>query len=666
MTFGLWQWPAILLIGLCAGCSGSSSVGSTSNNPAPPTPGANQPPTASFSATPTTGAAPLRVRVNAFTSTDTDGAVVAYTWNFGDSTAGVDAVTEHTYTQIGNYTVMLTVRDNAGAEATATRQIRVTDATTACAPGAITAACSCGGASRTSGYCCNDTWFDPNYATLTNGCPTAAAFRYVDPAHPSANDANPGTAVAPWATLGRAVWGSQSYNAPHATAALQAGQVAIVRSGTHRSIGKGSRNDPVFNPVNAGTAGAPIVFKAVGNVSIEPQIGYEGMVQSATATSVQFASDADANNDTYAGWSVRIVSGTGAGQLRKIAQTQSPGQQYVTAGSYNGLTRTATLQAAWTTVPDTTSRVTLTRHGTLVGAYNRNHIVWDGFRVIERDSYAPDTGPVVIWGASNVSLLHLEIIGTPLTPQFDNHNGVRIEGSNDSRVSSCDISGFRSTGATLNNFQNEAGMMIYGGQGGVIENNRVHQVHSGIFPKGANGSNLRIRHNIVHDAAQSFRVSYHSNVDIHQNIVYDADMAIRSAEGNSGIRFYNNVTYRTASGPNNWFGSDGIDFFNNVYLDVTRPYDYEGALGNFTSDHNHYYNYTAFRTGNWSDRLGAWQQQMNRDSQSTESDPLFVDPANLDFRLQSGSPLANGGRGGAYPSVRGAYVAGDEVIGPRQ
>jgi PKD repeat protein len=45
-------------------------------------------------------------------STDTDGTIVSYLWNFGDSTTGTGVSPTHTYTIPGNYTVILTVTDN--------------------------------------------------------------------------------------------------------------------------------------------------------------------------------------------------------------------------------------------------------------------------------------------------------------------------------------------------------------------------------------------------------------------------------------------------------------------------------------------------------------------------------------------------------------------------
>ncbi|MBF0099538.1 MAG: PKD domain-containing protein [Desulfobacterales bacterium] len=51
--------------------------------------------------------------------TDSDGSIVSYHWNFGDSTNASENTTTHTYTQSGTYTVTLTVTDNKGATATA-------------------------------------------------------------------------------------------------------------------------------------------------------------------------------------------------------------------------------------------------------------------------------------------------------------------------------------------------------------------------------------------------------------------------------------------------------------------------------------------------------------------------------------------------------------------
>ncbi|MES9975296.1 nitrous oxide reductase family maturation protein NosD [Candidatus Thiodiazotropha sp. LNASS1] len=71
----------------------------------------------------------------------------------------------------------------------------------------------------------------------------------------------------PWASLGRAAWGSTSLTNTNTGQAARAGDVVIVRSGSYNvSSGTGERYIPVYNPANSGTSGNPIVFRAEGNV----------------------------------------------------------------------------------------------------------------------------------------------------------------------------------------------------------------------------------------------------------------------------------------------------------------------------------------------------------------------------------------------------------------
>lgn len=89
-------------------------------------PGGNQNPTASFTAMPNSGPAPLLVNFNAGASTDPDGSIVSYSWVFGDGGTGTGVAPSHTYTTAGAYNVMLTVTDDDGAVGTAVATITVT------------------------------------------------------------------------------------------------------------------------------------------------------------------------------------------------------------------------------------------------------------------------------------------------------------------------------------------------------------------------------------------------------------------------------------------------------------------------------------------------------------------------------------------------------------
>jgi PKD repeat protein len=73
-------------------------------------------PTASFSATPTSGAAPLTVQ---FSDTSTGGPT-AWAWDFGDGGSSTSQSPSHVYAAAGTYTVQLTVSNSGGSD-TATR-----------------------------------------------------------------------------------------------------------------------------------------------------------------------------------------------------------------------------------------------------------------------------------------------------------------------------------------------------------------------------------------------------------------------------------------------------------------------------------------------------------------------------------------------------------------
>ena len=68
----------------------------------------------------------LKVSVDGSTSTDTDGTVSSYAWDFGDGTSGTGKTTSHTYSSGGTYSVVLTVTDDGGATDSVTHSVTAT------------------------------------------------------------------------------------------------------------------------------------------------------------------------------------------------------------------------------------------------------------------------------------------------------------------------------------------------------------------------------------------------------------------------------------------------------------------------------------------------------------------------------------------------------------
>lgn len=74
---------------------------------------------------PYTGTVGSLVALNGSGSSDPDGTIVAYDWDFGDSSTGTGVTPSHTYAAPGTYTVTLTVTDNDGATDTATTTVGI-------------------------------------------------------------------------------------------------------------------------------------------------------------------------------------------------------------------------------------------------------------------------------------------------------------------------------------------------------------------------------------------------------------------------------------------------------------------------------------------------------------------------------------------------------------
>jgi hypothetical protein len=83
------------------------------------------PPVASFVATPTNPVFGQNVAFDGSPSFDPDGTVVFWSWSFGDNVFSGGQFTNHIYNTPGNYTVVLTVTDNAGLSASKSSIVNV-------------------------------------------------------------------------------------------------------------------------------------------------------------------------------------------------------------------------------------------------------------------------------------------------------------------------------------------------------------------------------------------------------------------------------------------------------------------------------------------------------------------------------------------------------------
>jgi PKD repeat protein len=85
----------------------------------------NDPPVASFTISSNYCIVGGTVNFDASGSSDPDGSISTYSWNFGDNTIGSGQTTTHAYAAAGTYTVTLTITDDGGDTATSTITVTV-------------------------------------------------------------------------------------------------------------------------------------------------------------------------------------------------------------------------------------------------------------------------------------------------------------------------------------------------------------------------------------------------------------------------------------------------------------------------------------------------------------------------------------------------------------
>lgn len=85
----------------------------------------NNSPTAAFTFLPSDPFEGESVTFDASGSSDPDGDIARYSWDFGDGATGEGAIVNHAFSHPGTFVVMLTVTDGAGAKAMATRTVTV-------------------------------------------------------------------------------------------------------------------------------------------------------------------------------------------------------------------------------------------------------------------------------------------------------------------------------------------------------------------------------------------------------------------------------------------------------------------------------------------------------------------------------------------------------------
>jgi len=342
--------------------------------------------------------------------------------------------------------------------------------------------------------------------------------------------------------------------------------------------------------------------------------------------------------------------------------------------------------------------------GPLLGVNGPDYIVLRGFRCDEANGIsAVDTGPVTINNYSHHIIIEdCEIDGNGNPNSVGtNHPGIRLEGATDITLRYNWIHDCYNTVGPHGD-GNASGVQCYESGRVEIYSNDIITCGGGVFLKNlvdpGSGSIdwFLIHHNWVEDVCIGF---YHGRTPMiesapakyYQNVVklaagYGASYA---TQFNVLIDYtkYGLVVNNTFVGTNTGNGgvavlsaTTGNKIWNNIFYDMDLYFvnanssSYiDPAVVDF--EHNCYYlGDDQFYIGSTTYSLATWKSTYTQDSASPaahSSNPTFVDFANDNYKLDTGSPCLDAGidtlnllgGGTTEPINQGAYITGDETIG---
>lgn len=320
--------------------------------------------------------------------------------------------------------------------------------------------------------------------------------------------------------------------------------------------------------------------------------------------------------------------------------------------------------------------------GAMAGAYQREYIVWDGFRIDEASAPSTsDTGQFVYWDSDNSRVTNMSLEGSDPLARDDNFCGIRVEESTLITVDNNHIYNY----TTSNN--HGAGVLGYSAQNITVRNNLIENINDGIHAKGTVNLDQRdwsIYKNWIETVDNGIILGDSDGSSVYQNIIIgNVDAGIRIISFSSGtpsdLTIYNNTIYDGARGFFNYVGDgqshpvednvirdnivSNVDYGTRV--EVTTTSDFYYSTGKYLFSYNFYDDITTavarddYSTGNMT--LAQWKSSpYSQDTGALETSAGFTDEGNQDFTLAVGSSALTAS---STSGPVGAYITGLECIG---
>jgi len=431
----------------------------------------------------------------------------------------------------------------------------------------------------------------------------------------------------PWRTLGRAAWGSANRDTPSAGEAAKAGDVVIVAPGKYTTTGRNGRFDVAYNPVNSGTAGNPIVFRAAG--------------------------------------AVELVYSSGTGPV-----IGAQGRHHITwQGPFT------IDEALAPSRPDT---------GPVVFS-GSTHTVLDGCRIIGDPARFPPDNHAAVYTleSSDAMIRNCRISGIK-----GHHHATNAAGVITYRTGRLTIehNEFSDSGAGVNIKSPDYGGTPEFFDWFIVRKNLIHHVAVGVQIHNTGplttANPVKVYQNIIHSGVDKWGPgAANSSIGVTWR-AFNSDPEIDARFGWVVNNTIVNVA-RCLFMNGNPFPNGGHRAWNNICSNTKEWGAIFGASGStltpatFSFEHNVYHSVGGgMMTNEDAHSVSQWKSSFRQDAAapaSITSDPRFVNPAAGDYHLRPDSPAkaigvdmldlnANGSKTDLIPA--GAYVTGTETIGP--
>ncbi|HJX18609.1 MAG TPA: right-handed parallel beta-helix repeat-containing protein [Acidiferrobacterales bacterium] len=332
-------------------------------------------------------------------------------------------------------------------------------------------------------------------------------------------------------------------------------------------------------------------------------------------------------------------------------------------------------------VPNITGTVVNGSNAAYFGCAYRDYIIWDGFAATMQiytiaDGSSAETWTWGSWDSNYCTIRNSNFTGVH-QPYYNNTSFVRVERSNYALIEN---NYFHDLTATASVSVNAAAVYIFRSSYTTVRNNTMQNTYGGVFMKLGVMDYTDIHNNFIYNPTNAGHAGIQitnitgPSIRFHNNIIagYRTAVEIMASvtASTDGLFVYNNTTIYsgndTHDGINVGTPWAGVEVFNNIIMNFSPSLRYFDGVVSY-SNYNNFYrpagnvwnrNYATNYTS-----LGAWTEDTGFDANSITSDPLFVNAGGASPEGYKRTSYPQDGRGGAYATVMGAYITGDEVIG---